>query len=43
MYSDMLVGTWSLGSVSGKGGEVCKEVRKRMVDVCCLQEVRWEA
>ena len=43
MYSDMLVGTWSLGSVSGKGGEVCEEVRKRMVDVCCLQEVRWEA
>ena len=29
--------------MSGKGGEVCEEVRKRMVDVCCLQEVRWEA
>ena len=27
--------------MSGKGGEVCEEVRKRMVDVCCLQEVRW--
>ena len=24
-----------------KGGEVCEELRKRMIDVCCLQEVRW--
>ena len=23
------------------GGEVCEELRKRMIDVCCLQEVRW--
>ena len=23
------------------GGEVNEELRKRMVDVCCLQEVRW--
>ena len=28
-------------SLSGKGGEVCEELRKRMIDVCCLQEVRW--
>ena len=24
-----------------KGGEVCDELRMRMIDVCCLQEVRW--
>ena len=24
-----------------KGGEACEELRKRMIDVCCLQEVRW--
>ena len=24
-----------------KGGEVCEELRKRMIDVCCLQAVRW--
>ena len=36
----MRVGTWNLGSLSGKG-EVCEEVRKRMIDVCCLHEVRW--
>ena len=29
----------NFGSQSGKG-EVC-EPRKRMIDVCCLQEVRW--
>ena len=32
---------WNIGSLSGKGGEVCEELRKRMIDVCCLQEVRW--
>ena len=27
--------------MSGKGTEVCEELRKRRMDVCCLQEVRW--
>ena len=36
----MQVETWNLGSLSGKG-EVCEELIKRMIDVCCLQEVRW--
>ena len=22
-------------------GEACKELRKRMIDVCCLKEVGW--
>ena len=35
------VGTWNLGSQSGKGGEVCEQLIKRMIDVCCLQEVKW--
>ena len=30
--------TWNLGSLSGMGGENCKELRKRMIDVCCLLE-----
>ena len=29
---------WKLGSLSGKG-EVCEELRIRLIDVCCLQEV----
>ena len=33
------VGTWNVGGLGGKVGEVCEELRKRMTDVCCLQEV----
>ena len=36
----MWVGTWNIGSLS-RNGEVCEELRKRMVDVLFLQEVRW--
>ena len=31
----------NLGSLRGKGGAVCEELRNRMIDVRCLQEVRW--
>ena len=34
------VGTWNVGSMSGRDTEVCEELRKRWVDVCCLQDVR---
>ena len=37
----MRVGTWNVGSMSGRGTEVCDELRKRKMNVCCLQEVRW--
>ena len=30
-----------MGSLSGRKAEVCEELRKRRVDVCCTQEVRW--
>ena len=30
------VGMWKLRSLSGKGVEVCEELRKRMNDVCCF-------
>ena len=32
------VWTWNFGSLSGKVGEACEELRKRMIDVCCQQE-----
>ena len=35
------VGMWNLGRLRGNGGEVREEVRKRMIGVCCLHEVRW--
>ena len=34
------VGVSNIGSLSGKR-EVCGELRKWMIDLCCLQEVRW--
>ena len=33
------VGTRDIGSLSGKGGDVCEE-QKRMINLCCLW-VRW--
>jgi len=36
------MGTWNVGSMRRRVVEVCEELRKRKVDVCCLQDVRWE-
>ena len=33
--------SWNVGSLSGRGTKVCEELKKRKVDVRCLQEVRW--
>ena len=38
---EVRVGTCNLGSLSRKTGEICEELWKRMIDVPCLQEVRW--
>ena len=35
------LGTWNIGSLCCRGVEVCETLRKRRVDVCCIQEVRW--
>ena len=35
-------GTLNVGSLCGRKTEVCEELRKRKVDVCCTQEVRWK-
>ena len=37
----VVVGKWNSGSLSRKGGDVCELLRKRMIGVCCLQDVRW--
>ena len=29
------------GSFCGRGTDVCKQLRKREVDICCLQKGRW--
>ena len=35
-------GTLNVGSLCGRKTEVCEELRKSKVDVCCMQEVRWQ-
>ena len=35
-------GTLNVGSLCGRKTEVSEELRKRKIDVCCLQEVRWK-
>ena len=32
-----------LNSTLGRKTKVCDELRKRRVDMCCMQEVRWKA
>ena len=34
-------GSCNVKSISGRGTEVWEELRKRKIDVCCLQEVKW--
>jgi len=36
------VGTWNVGSMTGKLGEIVKVLHRRRVDVCCVQETRWK-
>ena len=35
-------GTLNVGSLCGRKTEVCEGLRKRKVDVCSIQEVRWK-
>ena len=35
-------GTWNIGILKGKSGEVCEVLHRRKVKICCIQEVRWK-
>ena len=41
-HSRIRLGSWNVGSLCGRGVEVCEELRKRKVDVYGLQKVRWK-
>ena len=41
MYVEHMYCMWNIGNVSVKGKEVYEELRKRLIDVCCMQKVRW--
>ena len=36
------LGSWNVGSFCGRDKKICEEQRNRSVDVCCVQELRWE-
>jgi hypothetical protein len=36
------IASWNVGSLPKKSGEVVEVLRKRRVDVCCIQEARWK-
>ena len=36
------VATWNVGSMTGRSGEVARELGERNVDAACLQETRWK-
>lgn len=36
------IGSWNVGSMTGKSGEVANELWSREVDICGVQETRWK-
>eukprot|EP00057_Strongylocentrotus_purpuratus_P003042 XP_003725801.1 PREDICTED: uncharacterized protein LOC100892561 [Strongylocentrotus purpuratus] len=40
--NNIRVATWNIGSMSGRSGEVVDVMRRRKIDICCLQETRWK-
>jgi exonuclease III len=36
------IAIWNVGSLSKNSGEVVEVLRKRRVNVCCIQEARWK-
>ena len=34
--------TWNVGSMSGKWREISETLKRRCVDICCVQEVKWK-
>ena len=41
MHSKLRFGSWNVGSKVGRSMEVVDELRRRKVDVCCVQETKW--
>ena len=35
-------GTWNIGTLKGKSGEVCEVLHRRKVKVCCIQGDKME-
>src|SRR5437870_13031393 len=39
--SKLTIGNVNVGSMSGREGEVIDMIKRRGIDICCLQETRW--
>ena len=39
--SKLTIGYVNVGSMSGREGEVIDLMKRRGIDICCLQETRW--
>ena len=35
------LGSWNVGTMRGRSGEIVETLARRKIDVCCVQEVRW--
>ena len=35
------IATWNVGTLNGKSREIVEVMRRRKIDVMCVQEVRW--
>ena len=35
------VGSWNIGSLTGKSIELVKVLKKRRINIACIQETRW--
>ena len=40
--SKFRLGSWNVGTMRGRSGEVVEVLTSRKIDVCCVQEVRWK-
>ncbi|XP_055377909.1 craniofacial development protein 2-like [Condylostylus longicornis] len=36
------IGTWNIGSLTGRSKELAEVLKRRNIDICCIQEVKWK-
>jgi exonuclease III len=36
------IATWNLGSLTGRGQELAETLKRRNINICCIQETRWK-
>ncbi|XP_055388280.1 craniofacial development protein 2-like [Condylostylus longicornis] len=36
------IGTWNIGSLTGRSKELAEILKRRNIDICCIQELKWK-